>query len=203
MCFGGSDSSIRALQQQEQERAALIDQGVGRINAAFGGFTPQFYQGVQQNTLASLMPQLMQQYRQAQQQLGTGMAQRGLLQSSAARNARTAMDQQLGLNQIAVGNQAIQSGQDVQKQVATEKANLVNQLQVASNPSLAAQRAVESASSISLPSMVAPLGNMFQDWSRNYLAGSMTQAYQNPSAKPSILGAMGFAPLGKNYNVGG
>jgi hypothetical protein len=54
--------------------------------------------------------------------------------------------------------------------------------------------------------MLAPLGNMFQDWTRNYAAGAMNQAYQGNN-QPGILGALGFrtqtAPIGKNYTVGG
>jgi hypothetical protein len=202
----GSDSTMAALRLQEEERAALINQGVGRINTAFEGYNPAFYSGVRDNTIATLLPQLMRQYQQQQQALGTGVAERGLLQSSVARNARTSLDRQLGLNQLAVANQGIQAANEVQQQVSNQKSNLINQLQASANPSLAAQRAVESASAISLPSMLAPLGNMFQDWSRNYAAGAMNQAYQGNN-QPGILGALGFrtqtAPIGKNYTVGG
>jgi hypothetical protein len=197
----GGDGGISQAQAARQQQ---IEQGLASINKVFSGFTPQFYQGVQQKTLNALLPQLAQQHQASQQQLGYTLADKGLLHSSTARNSAASLAQQTALNESLVSNQAIQAGRDAQQNVAREKANVTSQLIASGDPTLAQQQALQAASQFQAPSQVAPLGNMFQGWVNTYLAGRLGGLYgggQTGGQKP--LGTYGFqgttgAPLPVN-----
>lgn len=170
-------SARRELERQQREREQAISQGMGAIETSFAGFNPQFYNQVRQNQLGSLMPQFAEQYQNTNKSMVFGLANRGLLDSSAARGQGNALGRQTSLGQIIVGNQAQQAANDMQRSVQSEKGNLVNQLIASQDPALAAQQAVGAAASIQAPSLLAPLGNMFQGWADTYLAKRMANTY--------------------------
>src|SRR5437016_824628 len=116
MCGGGGDSS-RELQEQEAKREGLIQQGLGRINTAFAGFNQPFYNRLQGAYLASALPQAGEQYRQTRSQLGTNLANQGLLRSSSAANLGAALERERAAQTTNVANQSIQAAQDLQRQI--------------------------------------------------------------------------------------
>ncbi len=176
MCMGSSDAS-KQIQEQQQQRQGAITQGVSNINKQFEGFNPQFYEGVRQNTLSQLMPQLTNQYNATRKNLGYQMGAQGLDRSSAARDLNTSLGQETDKNRIGIANQAQQNVNDTMRSVQTEKGNLVNQLVASQDPVLAAQQAVSGAAGLSAPSFVAPLGNMFSGWANTFLGNRASQAY--------------------------
>jgi hypothetical protein len=201
MCFGGSDPS-GAIQQEQQRKERLIRQGSGQIESAFSGFNPQFYQGLQQNYLASTLPQLARQYQTTQGQLSNTLSNQGLLRSSAARNLGSSLQVQNAQNIGQVGNQATQAVQDLQKQIQQQKSNLLAQLQVSTDPTSTAQQAAGIASQYQAPSLVQPLGNLFQNWSNIYLSNQFGKMYGQQQLLTNRSNT-GLAPLGANYNYGG
>ncbi len=210
MCGGGGDAA-KEIEKQQQARAGLIQQGVGSINRSFAGFDPAFYERQRQSVLAAQLPQVGDQYRAQRSQLIGGLAGQGLLRSSAGANLGGALERELGQQQTNVSNQATQAVQNLQQQIGAQKGQLLSQLQQSADPTLAAQRSVESASQFSAPSLVQPLGNLFQNWSNIYLANRIGQAYQPPPqagvASPfaSSSTGSGYPGLqrGSSYNVGG
>jgi hypothetical protein len=164
----GNTSSLNQLQQQQQ---AALSQGGAAIEKSFGQtFTPQYYQNVISNVENQQMPQLMQQYRQSGQQANFKLADQGLTNSSAAQNIGSALNSSLAQGEEQIVNTAQQTAQTQQQNVANEKQQLYGQLQVSQNPTQTAQAAATAASETSAPSIVAPLGNMFSNWSNLYLA---------------------------------
>src|SRR6266446_5140324 len=105
MCMGGSDGS-QAIADQEAQRQKLIGQGASRVNQAFSGYTPQFYEGLRQNYLGATLPQVQQQYQQTQGQLSSMLGNQGLIRSSAARNLGSSLQQNLATNLFNTSNQA-------------------------------------------------------------------------------------------------
>jgi len=179
MSFGGGDGS-QAITQQEAQRQALISQGAQQVNQAFAGYTPQFYEGMRQNVLAAQLPQVQRQYQQTQGQLASNLGNQGLIRSSAARNLGSSLQEQLSTNLFNVSNQATQAVQDLQKNVAGEKSNILGQLEASAQPNIAGQQALDAASRYSAPSIIQPLGNLFQNWSNIYLARQIGQTYGQP-----------------------
>ena len=185
------------LEAQERRRQKAILSGTERINEAFAGFTPEFFSGVRDAHLSSLMPQLANQYQNTNRQLSFNLANRGLLSSSSAQNMGNSLARETSRNATFVGNQANQAARDFQGQVQGQKSSLINQLLVSQDPALAAQQAIGTAATLQAPSPVAPLGNLFQQWANTYLA---RQLYNQPPG-----GGYGFnafrpsAPQVKNY----
>jgi len=184
MCFGGDDAS-RAIRQQEEARSGLIQQGVGSINRAFSGFDAPFYERQRQAVLAGQLPQVGEQFRQQRNQLGSTLADRGLLRSSASANLGGALTRELAQQQQNVSNQATQAVQGLQGQIGAQKGQLLSQLQQSADPTLAAQRSIEAATQFSAPSLVQPLGNLFQNWANIYLAGKIGQVYGQQNQLPN------------------
>jgi hypothetical protein len=178
MGFGGGDDAAKAIEEQERKRAAAISSGMTGIDQAFAGYNPQFYGQLQRNYLASALPQVGEQYRQTRNNLAFNLGQRGMLRSSASAGLGSSLQKQLAANETAVANQATQAVQDLQRRVQEQKNQVTQQLLQSANPQLARQQALETASGFSAPSLMQPLGNLFQNWSNIYLAQQTANAYK-------------------------
>ncbi len=184
MCFSGGGDAAKEIESQQQQRAGLIQQGLGSINRSFSGFDQPFYDRQRQAVLNAQLPQVGDQYRSQLHQLGSTLADKGLLNSSAGAQLGGSLQKELAQQQVNVSNQATQAVQGLQQQIGQQKGQLITQLQQSADPTLAAQRSVESASSFSSPSLVQPLGNLFQNWSNIYLANRVGQSYGQPPPPP-------------------
>jgi len=201
MCFGGgSGDTEREIQQQQAQRQQAIQQGMVNIDNVFSQYNPGYYQGIRQNTLAQLQPQFSQQYNKAGNNLTFGLADKGLLKSSAGREAATDLEVQRGIGQMGVINQAEEQVRNVQQQVAGQRANVVNQLVSSQDPTLAAQQAVAGTAGISAPSIIAPLGNVFQNLANQWQATAIGNMYSPADQQKKWLG-MARAPGGTNRIV--
>lgn len=194
MCFNSNDAS-KEIERQQQQRQFLIQQGLGQVNRAYAGFNPQFYDRQKAAILAAQLPQVGRQFVQQRNQLGYGLADQGLLRSSAGAQLGGALQEELAQQERNVFNQATQSVQGLQRDVSASKGNIISQLQQSADPTVAAQRAVESATQFSAPSLIQPLGDLFSNFSNIYLARQIgqravsTQPQTNQSRVPSALGS--------------
>lgn len=177
MCMGGSSDAERILEESQKTREGLVRRGTDQVNRAFAGYTPEFYNRLQQNYLQSAMPEVANQYKASRDSLTYGLANSGLLRSSAAENLGSSLEQQLASNQRAVANQSIDAAQGLRRQVEQQKTQLLGQLQASTDPSAIASQAIAQASSMQTPSLYQPLGNMFQQWANIYGANKVGQAY--------------------------
>src|SRR5271157_2565954 len=173
----GSSNAGSLMRQQQQQQMQLQNQAVGQINNAFSGFTPQFYQGIQNAATNYWTPQLYQQYLQNSQGLGYNLANRGLLNSTAAQQGQQQLSGAMNQASNQIGNQAVQASQNLQNQVGQEQANLIGQAESATNPLAKSQGATGAASQFLGPSSFAPLGNMFGQFGNLWLANQAQQAY--------------------------
>jgi hypothetical protein len=164
----GNNNALNQLQQQQQ---AALSAGGAAIQQQFGQtFTPQYYQNLETNVENQQMPQLLSQYRQTGQATNYNLADKGLSQSSTAQNLGSSLQSQLAQGEQQVVNNAQQAAQTQQENVANQESQLYGQLQVSQNPTQTAQAAANAAAETSAPSVVAPLGNMFSNWTNLYLA---------------------------------
>lgn len=199
--MGGSSDMSKEIERQNMQRQQSIQKGMLSIDKAFSGFNPQYYEGVRNTALGSLMPQFEQQYRRTKRGAALSLGSRGLLPgSSVAREAGNHLEQERGLGQILVGNQANQVVKQAQEGVARERNTVVGQLVSSQDPALAAQQALAGAASVGAPSITAPLGDLFQNFSNAWLARGIGKAYNEPTQ--GMAGGRS-APLGKNYFVKG
>jgi hypothetical protein len=194
MCVGSGKAAQRAIEAQQQERERLITAGLGEINQAFSGFNPAFYAQAKNATLASLLPRLGDQYANALRSLSYSLANRGLTNSSSASRLGAELGKQYAFGQQDVANQALEAERQLRQEVAQRKATLAQQLQVSTDPTLAAQQAVEIASTIRAPSTVAPLGDFFSGVLNPMVAARTAQVY-DPRV-PSYSSRLGLGSLG-------
>lgn len=204
----GSSDPASGIQAQQQAQQALTNQAVGQINQAFAGFTPQWYQGVSNAYTNWALPQLQQQYQNANNQLGYKLASQGLTNSSAADQARNALSASMQQGQNTIGNQATTQAQQLQQQVGQEKSNLIGQAQTATNPSSIATQALTTASGFQQPSSFAPIGNLFSQFGQEYLAnqtantyGQFLNQYLNGFTNPAVFGAGSGTSFGLPSNL--
>ena len=193
-CGSSNAGSQLAAQQAAQE--ALTNQSVAQINQAFSGFTPQFYQKAGQAYTNYQMPMLQQQYQNNQNNLGFRLADQGLGKSSQAQGAYNALGQAntQATQQVAQG--ALGQQQQLQQQVGQEQSNLVGQAQTATNPSSIGQMATLAASNFAAPSALQPIGNLFNNFSTQYLGNQLANTYNPATALLLSYGLGGYGQQG-------
>lgn len=193
----GNNNSLNALQQQQQ---AALTQGGTAINKAFNTkFTPQYYQQVQTNYENQQLPEVAQDYRTTGQNLNYKLGNQGLNRSSVAQNLGSSLNSQLAQGEEQVVNNAQSQAQNVQSQVANEESQLYGQLQTSQNPTAVAQSAANVAAQTAAPSVFAPIGNLFSNWSNLYLANQTA----NTANQQNELALALFSPvLNQQYSGG-
>lgn len=185
----GNNNSLTALQQQQQ---TALTQGGASINKTFNNkFTPQYYAGVTQNYEQQQLPEVFSDYRTTGQNLNYKLADQGLSKSSVSQNLGSSLNSQLAQGEQQVVNNAIGQSQNLQTQVAGEESQLYGQLQSSQNPTLAAQSAANLAAQTGAPSVFAPIGNLFSNWSNLYLANQTS----NTANQQNELNLALYSPL--------
>lgn len=173
--FGSSGDSGAAA--QEAARQANISKGMTDINNQFSGFTPSFYQNAASDYTKATTPQMMSDYRNTKNNLTYSLARAGILNSGAATQRNNSLNQQLSTNESQIANNAQGQSNTLQANVNTQKGQLVNQLEASADPTSISEQANAATSQLRAPSAIQPLGNLFADWTQQYLAGMESNAY--------------------------
>ena len=173
----GSSNVVNQYQQQQQQALA---KGSANIQGAFSGFNPAFYNKYEESYINQALPQLGDQYRQTLKNLDYSLEDKGLLTGSGAADAlHGALNVQNTQNQNQIVNTAENQAQNLQGQVSNQQAELYSELQQGQNPTAIGQQAVNLAAQTGAPSVFAPLGQAFQNFSNTYLASANAGTY-NP-----------------------
>lgn len=192
----GNNNSLTQLQQQQQ--SALTKGGAAIQNNFASKFTPQYYGQEQENYINQAEPQVAEQYRSTAANLNYKLGDQGLTRSSAAQQLGTSLNEQLAQNQEQVVNQAQQQVQGTQQQVAGEESQLYGQLQESQNPTAIAQSSANLAAQTAAPSVFAPIGNLFSNWSNMYLANQSASSVNQNNELALAL----YSPYLNNQNTG-
>lgn len=182
--FGGrgGDGGITAQEAARQER---IKDGMSRINSQFAGFDQNFYDAAAENYKAATMPRMLRDYQTTRNNLTYALARGGMLKSSAGVQKNQSLQDELSSNQSRIANNAQDQANRLRGQVNEQKGNLIMQLQSSADPASIAEQATSATAGLRAPSAIAPLGNLFADWSQQYLdrqpyqAGSNSNIWQN------------------------
>lgn len=183
---GGPDYAGQAV-SQEQQRQQAIQKGTDKINAAFAGFDPSFYQQRQQDYINYAMPQLSQQYRTNKNQVGFGLANRGLLGGSSATKQFSDLNVANAQAQQNIADQGITQAQQLQQQVENQRNTLLGQLYQSADPAGAGAAATQTAASFAVPNTWQPLANQFQNFANTYYLSQLINAYR-PSGVGTTYG---------------
>lgn len=186
----GSSNAGDQLANQQRQQQKLTDESVGKINQAFQGFNPNFYNGVAQTYQNWALPQVGQQFQQNQNQLQYKLANQGLGNSSQSQFLNNQLSQAKTQAQQQVAQQGLQQEQQLQQQVGQQKNQLIGQAQTATSPNAIGQQAISAAAGFGAPSSFQPLGNMFSQFGQYYLANQLANTY-NPATQQ--LNGLGFS----------
>jgi len=193
--FGGTGDGGAAA--TEAARQANITAGEGQVDQQFAGFDPAFYSKYGKTVTAAQMPQLMDQYQTTGKNLTYALARGGNMTGSAAQQETASLGKQLNAGESQVANNAQNAENTLQSNVQTQKGQLYQQLEQGGTPSAISAQAQAAASQMRAPSPIQPLGNLFSDWSNEYLANKTAQAFQNNAGG----GSAWFGLLNSNYGA--
>lgn len=196
MLGGGKFKNL--ARTEEERRQQQIQQGLAETNKTFSLFNPKFYQQRQQAYTNYAMPQLGEQARQQQKQMSFGMFDRGVENSGIAQSAQSKLNKEIDLQKQGIIDTGYQQAQDLRKQVETQRSNVIGQLQASGDPRLAAQQALQTASTYSMPSTFAPLTNLFSNFASLYGKQQVANAY-NPNQYVARYGLT--SPLSNSASV--
>lgn len=175
----GSSGGDGGASRQEKQRQSRINTGMGDIDKAFSGFDQGFYDQRAQDYTNYANPQVMSDYRNTKNQLAYSLARNGLSRSSADINQNAKLSNTLSQNLSDVANEGQNQANTLRTNVANEKANSVNQLISSAEPSVANESALSSVAGLQATPAFAPVGNLFQNFSNQYLANQTAKAYSN------------------------
>lgn len=117
------------------------------------------YNKTAQDYVNYYMPQVAQQANQASRSLTYSLANQGILDSSASKQAGSNLNRAINTQQQAVVAGGQQAANSLEKQMSGAQAQLIAQAQASVDPASAAQNALQTAGQYSVPSQWAPLMN--------------------------------------------
>lgn len=188
--FGSSGDG--GAKQREAARQASVDAGMGAINKKFSGFDDKFYNGVQTDYTNAATPGMMRDYQATKNNLTYALARGGILNSSAANQQNNSLQTELGKNESQIAQNAAGQANAVRGKVNAEKGQLINQLEASGDPASITAQSDAAVSQMRAPSAIQPLGNLFSDWSQQYLSNSM----MNPSGGSNVWNQLAMSGYG-------
>ena len=162
MCSGGGgDGGAAQARADEEARQARIRQGTAAINQKFAGFDEPFYQSRADAYTKFANPQLNEQYNTTGQNLTYNLARQGLTDSSEKARNVGELQRQYNQNKALIASQGMDYANQARQQVEQNRAELISQLQMTSDPAAAASNAVNRATILAQNQPYSPLGQIF------------------------------------------
>lgn len=190
---GGSSAAADTARQQEQERQARIQKGMASINSAFSPFNDEYYAGKSQAYSNYYLPQLQQQFDDANSALRLQLSASGLGDSSAGAFGTSRLAKEYADRQADVAAKAGDYAGAARQSVQDLRNQLVSQLNATSDAGAAAQAAQSQAyASLNRPNSFEPLGNAFTQ---------LSKLYQNDTATAQASGGQ-YGGLNGFFGIG-
>lgn len=169
MYGGGGDGGAAAARQQEEERQARIKQGMFNIEQAFKPFDDSYYSGKSKAYSEYYLPQLKQQFDDANAALRLQLSASGLGSSSAGAYGAARLAKEYADRQADIAAKAGDYSGQARQQVQDMRNALVSQLNATSDAGAAAQAAQSQAyANMNRPNSFEPLGNAFTQLANLY-----------------------------------
>lgn len=192
MCMGGGgDKAAKQARAAEEARQARIQQGMGGINNAFSQFNDDFYNTRSSAYTAYQTPQLEKQFEDAKRELTLALARSGNSQSSLANTKFAELKDLFDTSSQDIVSRSKDFANTERSSVENARGELINQLNMSGDATLAAQAAQQKAALLGQGQSFDTLGQIFA----NITDGLATQA---------DLERRGSARFGTNlFNTGG
>lgn len=198
--FGGLFGSSSASPEDKRRKLFKKGQLYTTENKTFEGFQPEFFDQRYQDYINYALPQLGRQTDDATKSITYGLADRGLVKSSAGNKARSDLQYSTGQAEQQLADTGIAQKQQLQKDVEASKQQAIAQLYTTADPARATQGALAAASQLRGPSVFAPLGNMFGSLINQYYTNQLLSSY-SPRSFVSTPGNDQYTLAGALPNV--
>lgn len=179
--YGASQSGRAgaAAERAERLRQLRIKQGMGEVDSAFSGYTPEVYNQRAQAYQNYALPQLNEQYNKSQGNTLFGLANRGLTKSSIADKEWSDFNKEAGRARQTVVDQGLQEANNLRLGIENSRQNIIGQLNQTSDPGQAKQAAIASASNFQAPPAFGALNQMFSNLGSQYLTNQILTGQVN------------------------
>ncbi len=166
---GGDGGAAEHARQQEEARQARIREGMANIDAAFSPFNDAYFSGKQKAYSDYYLPQLKQQFDEANAALRLQLSASGLGQSSAGAYGSAKLAKEYADRQADVAAKAGDYSGSARQSIQDMRSQLGSQLNATSDAGAAAQAAnAQAYASMNRPNSFEPLGNAFTQLSKLY-----------------------------------
>lgn len=188
---GGAGAAAKQARADEAIRQANIRAGTGQINQTFDSqFTDGFYNKQRDNYLTFQLPQLDDQYGNAQRQLTYALARDGNLNSSTRGFQQGQLQKTYDTARTNVADQAQSYANTARSNVEQARANLISTLNATGDATQAVNSASSQATILAQPAAYSPIADVFS-------AGSAALSQQALLERNRALGGAGGV-----YNTG-
>lgn len=166
---GGDNGAAEDARRQEEARQARIRQGMSSIDSAFMPFNDDYFGGKSKAYSDYYLPQLQQQFDDANAALRLQLSASGLGNSSAGAYGTAKLAKEFADRQADIAAKGGDYAGQARQQVQDMRNQLTSQLNATSDAGAAAQAAQSQAyASMNRPNAFEPLGNAFTQLARLY-----------------------------------
>ena len=174
--------------RQEEARQGQIRSGTEQINNAFGQFNDDFYNARANSYTAYALPQLEQQFEEANKQLAFSLARSGNLDSSARAQQTSDLQKMFDLNRQQITDQGLNYANEARNSVEGARSDLIRTLNSTGDAQGAVNAALSRSSALTQAPSFSPIGALFADFTAGIgakVAADRSFAAQNPNAAGS------------------
>lgn len=160
--YADAKARAEAMRRAEAERQAKIQAALTKINQTFGAYDDGYYGQIQDDYLASAMPQLDDQYNQARRQLVLSLKGNGpgIASSYGARQMAGLKKQYYG-QQAGVRDKALSYADQVRANLQKARQGLTDQARGGSGIENIGEMAAREAENAATPPAYDPLADVF------------------------------------------
>jgi 23S rRNA pseudoU1915 N3-methylase RlmH len=187
MCKTPKDKSAEIAEQAERERQARVRAGTAEIDKTFSSFNDDYYDGIAKSYAEHYTPQLDQQYADARKAIMYNPAGGSTNSSAFAQQlAKLEADRQKQL--VEIGNRGMSEAQGNRANVASNRQNLIQQLNAGSSVESVAGLAAENARNLTAPPVYSPLGDLFARYTANAANAVNAGVLEKQQIDPLLFG---------------
>jgi hypothetical protein len=195
------DTTAQDAAAIEANRQHAITENTGKVNSEFAGFDDNYYKGLGDNYRQYYTPQLDRQQKRARDSLTFNLGRSGNLDSSTGAKDFGDLQGTYDAGRANIGSGALEYEQGQRSTIEGARANLLNSVNSAADPTAAANLAGVAAQIASRPPAYSPLGDLFsqytsqaannqalqgQGYAGNPMFNWLTNMFQQGGGAPSI-----------------
>ena len=158
---GGAGKAAKQAQADEAERQARVRAGTEQVNSTFSQFDDPFFEKQRTNYLNFALPQLDDQYGEAQKKLTFALARDGNLNSSAQATQNGLLQKTYDTQRLSLADQGQNLANQARSNVEDARGNLISTLNATGDATQTANSATARAGALSAPPGYSAIGDAF------------------------------------------